>query len=487
MKQLLKGDCLEVLKTLPSNSIDSLVTDPPAGISFMGKEWDEDKGGKDVWIKWMSSVMRECLRVLKPGAHGLVWAIPRTSHWTGMALENSGFEVRDVVTHLFGQGFPKSLNISKAIDKVQGAKREVVGKNKNFGKTKLSDGKTGYGDYAGEWDVTTPATPEAKQWEGWGTALKPAVEFWFLIRKPIEEKSVASNVLKHGTGGINIDASRINATDQKDLEKNWDRTAKAGFGNGLLEGGTITEGFDQYKKQGRFPSNLVLSHDAECKEDRCSDECAVKLLDYQSGNLGKSSGGNSTAILKNTYGMKTEVGKGKPCGFGDVGGASRFFFNSEYSEEECKSNANTAKKNLSQKYQNFRFIYCAKISSGERNAGLDGMPTKTWKEQGFRDNDTTHLSPRAGAGRISVNQNHHPTVKPIKLMRYLIKLITPPKGIVLDPFMGSGSTGVAAMKENFEFIGIEREDEYYKIAFQRIKKATKRKIVFNKKNLGLSG
>lgn len=354
--ELLNGDCLEVLKTLESNSVDSLVTDPPAGISFMGKEWDSDKGGREGWIKWMSEVMRECLRVMKPGAHGLVWAIPRTSHWTATALEDAGFEIRDVITHIFGRGFPKSLNIEKA-----GA---------------------------------------GKQWEGWGTALKPASEHWIMIRKPIEEKNVASNVIKFGTGGINIDASRIETKNRR-----------SPMGADGVVHRTTGNSYGEHKKssfnlnQGRFPANLVLSHSEHCADDQCDIECAIKALDEQSGTLksgnldphhkinasnNKSmSGANQTRSPRQSFG-------------GDSGGASRFF-------------------------------YCAKISTSERGAG-----------------------------------NNHPTVKPKKLMSYLCKLITPHGGVVLDPFMGSGSTGIAASADGFGFIGIEREPDYFKIAQKRI-------------------
>ena len=184
------GDCLKVLKTLPSCSVDAIVTDPPAGIAFMGKSWDTDKGGRDAWIAWMQSIAQECLRVIKPGGHALVWALPRTSHWTGMAWENAGWEPRDKVVHLFGTGFPKSLNVSKAIDKAAGAEREVVGYSRGVG---VEDNQ-GYGGIARggvgivqkgiDVPVTASATPEAHQWEGWGTALKPAAEDWWLLRKP---------------------------------------------------------------------------------------------------------------------------------------------------------------------------------------------------------------------------------------------------------------------------------------------------------------
>ena len=193
MHDLYNGDCLDYLKTHPDNMFDSIVTDPPAGIAFMGKDWDKDKGGRDAWIAWMTEIAEECLRVLKPGAHALVWALPRTSHWTATAWEDAGFEVRDRVSHLFGSGFPKSHNISKAIDKMAGAEREVIGINQNVkGRTIREIETLNVGAGAGnDTSITAPATPEAQQWDGWGTALKPCMEDWWLLRKPIEEKTVA--------------------------------------------------------------------------------------------------------------------------------------------------------------------------------------------------------------------------------------------------------------------------------------------------------
>lgn len=347
---ILHGDCLEVLKDIDSDSVDSLVTDPPAGISFMSKAWDDDKGGRKQWVAWMTEVMRECLRVMKPGAHGLVWALPRTSHWTATALEDAGFEIRDVVVHLFGQGFPKSLDISKAIDKATGAEREVVGKSNRHTSNgqQFADGASGFKG-SDNCFITAPATDAAKQWAGWGTALKPASEHWILIRKPCSEKTVAANVQKWATGGINIDGGRIGSAGGGQNGKLGD---KEGSGWGMKAASRAAE------PMGRFPANLIL------------DEEAGEALDEQSGVS-----------------------------------ASRFF-------------------------------YCAKISSGERGEG-----------------------------------NTHPTVKPQKLMRYLIKLITPPNSVVLDPFTGSGSTGIAALKEGHTFIGIEKEQEYVTIAENRINKA----------------
>jgi site-specific DNA-methyltransferase (adenine-specific) len=263
-----------------------------------------------------------------------------------------------VVTHLFGQGFPKSHNLEKA---------------------------------------------GAKEWQGWGTALKPAAEFWILARKPISEKTVAKNVMKHGTGGLNIDGSRIEAQNRRSPQ-GADGLVHRTTGNSY--GAHRNSTFDL--NQGRFPANLVLSHTEHCSDDQCDIECAIKALDEQSlsGGMHSAGGSRKAGNAKQAHADSLFLGdKGSPNNgvrFGDSGGASRFF-------------------------------YCAKISRSER--GKD---------------------------------NTHPTVKPIKLMSYLIKLITPPKGIVLDPFMGSGSTGVAALKEGFRFVGIEQNPEYVEIAKKRL-------------------
>lgn len=375
-----QGDSADVLKTLPDNSVDALLTDPPAGIAFMGKEWDTDKGGRDAWIAWLSSIMRECLRVMKPGAHGLVWSLPRTSHWTGMALELAGFEVRDKISHLFGSGFPKSHNISKAIDKAAGAERKILGKttlpDRANGKGKWNPTTKGSGfdnvAYWGQTDITAPATDAAKQWDGWGTALKPAVEEYWLIRKPLSEDTVAQNVLKWGCGGLNIDGGRIPSVRQAavvsypNFRGNKYNDATNRDATNRTDSVTIPENL------GRFPANLVLSHSEYCTEKQCDLECAVKRLDAQ------------------------------------------------------------AKADVS------RFFYCAKVSTSERNAGCEAI------------------------------KSDHPTMKPIRLMRYMARLITPPNGIILDPFMGSGSTGCAAVLEGFDFVGIEKEHEYLEIAKKRI-------------------
>lgn len=451
---LIHGDCLDKLKELEQNSIDALLTDPPAGISFMGKAWDHDKGGRKQWIDWMTSVMKECLRVMKPGAHGLVWALPRTSHWTATALEDAGFEVRDVITHLFGQGFPKSLNVSKAIDKAAGAEREVIGINPSSRPNSKIKGNRGFdsglgdGDSAGIQHLTAPSTDAAKQWDGWGTALKPASEHWILVRKPLDEKTVASNVLKYGTGAINIDASRVQY--QSDSDKASATPQGKCTSQGLVgNNGKERNEFDRPELKGRFPANLVLSHHPDCLHVYpngesglfCVDDCAVKMLDEQSGiskiTIRPPTGKPVyTGSLNNSNTMNGSITPDSTVrGVSDSGGASRFF-------------------------------YCAKVSTSERNAGLEEFEKK---EAPLGDDRPSGQSMSRLDGRPPrLAQNTHPTVKPQKLMRYLIKLITPPNGIILDPFMGSGSTGIAAKENGFQFIGIEKELEYFEIAKKRI-------------------
>jgi len=398
MIELLHGDCRDVLRTLADNSIDSIVTDPPYELGFMGKSWDASGVAYDV------TVWQECLRVLKPGGHLLSFGGSRTYHRMACAIEDAGFQIRDQIMWVYGSGFPKSHNISKAIDKAEGAEREVIGqklharKGVSLAEERSVIGAGAFGE-ARMGNVTAPATAEAKEWDGWGTALKPAHEPIVLARKPLDG-TVANNVLTYGVGGINIDGCRVPSPDNDG--KVWIRggdgvNARSGSkqaqDNPQLNGETHTV---EPNALGRFPANFI--HDG-------SDE----LLEL---------------------------------------------FPSVKADESAA-----------------RFFYCAKASKKDRNEGLEGFAEWTWKDQGFRDNDSTHLSPRAGAGRTSSNANHHPTVKPTDLMRYLCRLVTPPNGTVLDPFTGSGSTGKAAVLEGFNFIGVEQSAEYIEIAKARIEAA----------------
>lgn len=406
---------------MPDESADSLVCDPPAGITFMGKAWDNDKGGRDQWIAWLAAILREAYRVLKPGAHGLVWALPRTSHWTGMACEDAGFEIRDKVVHLFGSGFPKSMDVSKAIDKAAGVtERPVVGEKRGADRLRnqTTDGNRDNGETWGKEVNRDPfvraaVTDAARQWQGWGTALKPSVEDWWLIRKPLRG-TVAANVQQFGTGALNIEGCRIASDDG--FEKAWDRPVRTNVG--AKGGAYITTGVQHAvdisanKPSGRWPAHVVLSHEADCTDSVCAAGCAVAMLDEQSATAGEEDG------------------------------ASRFF-------------------------------YCAKPSSAEREVGCDSLPKSSAGELVDRKEGSAGMSsPRAGAGRTSAGRgNTHPTVKSVDLMRWLIRLITPPEGIVLDPFAGSGTTGIAALLERCRFIGIELDPRHAAICQARIEAA----------------
>jgi hypothetical protein len=444
------GDSLEILKQLPSDSIESLVTDPPAGIGLLGLEWDNNKGGRQEWISWMTAILTECHRVLKPGSHGFVWAIPRTSHWTATALENAGFQIKDIITHLFGSGFPKNCAIDKAIDRAKYTDTEqlyrvtawirqrrdelgltnkqldeiagirggachwtaitphgqphiptkerwekletLLGKppewmdelirpshelGENWSKRKVlghynkNPGGAGGKSFSSSHSTMTEATAEiSKQWRGWGTALKPSSEHWILIQKPMSEHNTAANVLKHGTGGINIDASRVPVRGKIPSTSNLDFR-----GGGFLWDTSERSRTSTYTQHpdGRFPSNTVITN---------GPDCPARIMNDQSER-------------------ETEV--------------------AEY-------------------FRKFKpeppFFYCKKTDITERGEG-----------------------------------NNHPTVKPLRLMSYLCKMVTPSGGTVLDPFMGSGSTGVAAITDGFHFIGIEKDPNYFQIADQRLKGA----------------
>jgi hypothetical protein len=415
--RVLCGDCLDILRTLPDASIEAMIADPPAGISFMSKSWDSDKGGRDAWIAWLADVMREALRVLKPGAHALVWSLPRTSHWTATALENAGFEIRDSIEHVFGSGFPKSHDVSKAIDRIAGAEREVIGPRIRLGDKKPypyteSDYDTMGHNYANRPGITAPATLEAQHYVGFGTALKPAHETWWLVRAPLAEATVAANVLRYGTGGLNIDAARIATSEIKGREKFLNGGIRASEGRNSIrhvESGTSNI-------QGRFPSNFLLSHSLFCTEDQCADGCPIRELDQQSGTL-------KSGAIRIEHGQRVYstgvYGSGRPGGKipreSSEGGASRYFAT---------------------------FHYCSKASKRDRTA--DGTV-----------------------------ENNHPTAKNTALLAYFARLITPPGGLVLDPFMGSGSTGVACLQEGMRFLGIEESVEYCMIARARLAYAQK--------------
>ena len=442
---LYHGDCLDVLRGLPDASIDAVATDPPYGISFMGKRWDRpDQSGSQrragtamlSFQQWCTEWTTECLRVLKPGGHLLSFGGSRTWHRLACAVEDAGFEIRDSIAWLYGSGFPKSHDVSKAIDKANGrrfedryalgrhirerreaagltradvnawfgyrdgcehwerqdpsgarvptladwsilserlglssefrelverveADREVVGRGSNWGASTAAAGKQAYGDYAGGWDITAPATPEARQWQGWGTALKPAFEPIVVGRKPLAG-TVAANVLEHGTGALNIDACRVGDGGGTTKGNPPKGESNGIYGNGINGACDIVD-----LGKGRWPTNVVL------------DDAIAAELDEQTGETASR-------------------------------GASRYFP---------------------------VFRYEAKAKAAERPR-VDGVS--------------------------------HPTVKPLALIRWMVRLVVPPGGVVLDPFAGSGTTVEACAVEGFKCVAIEREAEYLPLIEARI-------------------
>ena len=430
---ILEGDCRETLKTLAAESVSSIVTDPPYEIGFMGKGWDGSGVAND------PTLWAECYRVLKPGGHVLAFGAARTYHRMACAIENAGFEIRDSLHWVYGSGFPKSHNVSKGIDRAAGAEREVLGVNKN-------GARSIYANVSGKTlnpllDITTAATDDAKRWEGWGTALKPAHEPIVMARKPFPG-TVAQNVLEHGTGALNIDATRISMGNEYDPTK-VQRTQNSGGGvaDAFGASGLIGTDIPTYSDKGRWPANVILTHSTECGSE-CAPDCPALEIDRQSGQTKSTQGrpggdGNSAT----TYGAYSIRPPQPNAGHADTGGASRFYAQPEWSPGDYLAS-----------------IYTPKAGKRERNAGLDGMPErKAGSMSGgaeTREGKPTNHPIRA---------NHHPTVKPVALMRYLIRLVTSPGGLVLDPFLGSGTTAVAAILEGFNWIGCELTAEYLPI------------------------
>lgn len=574
---LWQGDCLEVMAELPPMSVDAVITDPPYGLSFMGKRWDYDVPSVEIWA--------ECLRVLKPGGHLLAFAGTRTQHRMAVRIEDAGFEIRDMLAWLYGSGFPKSHDVSKAIDAAAGAEREVVGNRNPEGSGVAANAPrdaTGSHIWTGELRSAIPITEAAKQWDGWGTALKPALEPITMARKPLAG-TVAANVLAHGTGALNIDGCRV-GDFQNSTPSGVDRRNAA-----LAEAGYRPSSYQMGEKipdtpPGRWPANLI--HDD-------SEEVLAHFPDCDSGTASDAPRGRRIGGFAN---IGADSGSSTPNGpqYGDTGSAARFFmqckgdYNDAWQDLNLpQENANTAEQGSSQQRQaavsalvlavssalpegllcsglsmapftsatanelrliaetatqtiqsidsrfwheskparlslslnhasdaeiqrltdtttitvsrwksdgsaepvtfsitqknlevgekdcapsmdGKRFIYCAKASKADRDEGLHGfaksLPASALaRTSQLRGEESTCIS-------ATKNQraNVHPTVKPTDLMRYLLRLVTPPGGTALDPFMGSGSTGKAALLEHFKFIGIERDPDYLDIAKARI-------------------
>ena len=468
--KLMLGDNMESLKKLPDNSIDSIVTDPPYGLSFMDKKWDYDVPSVEFW--------KEVYRVLKPGGHILSFGGTRTYHRMVVNIEDAGFEIRDQVMWLYGSGFPKSHNIGKAVDKIEGNERVEW-----LDEKKTQPNIRGNGDQL----LISASGVEVKdrepikhskgqsKYEGWGTALKPANEPICVARKPLSEKTIAENVIKWGTGGINIDGCRI-SIDGEDDRIAGRRTCNI-FDEIKVSGGIDSPAYIP-SPEGRFPANIIL----ECICDKViqgkkgeivernknithnmfgkrimgdsysgtgdihtNPDCVCYQLDEQSG-ISKSTDG----IRKlGDYDNNSGFGKYKESkGHNDKGGASRFFYQAKVSKKE---------RNLG--LDNFE-----ETTSGGKGHGLDRRcshcNTSMLKPEDCKCDEPDWITPP--------KKNTHPTLKPINLMTYLCRLVTPEGGIVLDPFMGSGSTGISALLEGFRFVGMEMDGDYFKIAEARI-------------------
>lgn len=381
------GNCLDSLKGVPDNSVDSIVTDPPYGISFMSKKWDYDVPSVEIW--------KECLRVLKPGGFLLSFSSTRTYHRMTINIEDAGFEIRDSCTWNYSSGYPKSHNISASIDKMYGHpnRGRAIPTASSYQACDVDQDNKLTSNPVGPYE---PKTDEAKQWQGWGTALKPSQEFIAMARKPLDG-TVANNVLTWGTGGINVDATRVPMSDEdyEKLSSGVERIREKGgtMGNSWKNSSDLS-GANPVNPSGRWPANFI--HDG-----------SQEVLEL----------------------------------FPDVKGSAA------------------------------RFFYVPKASKKDKEEGLDDFEERT-QAATFGDIGPMEGNPRKpNTGHVQKIRNHHPTVKPTELMKYLCRLVTQPGGIVLDPFMGSGSTGKAAILEGFHFIGCELDEEYLAIAEARIKHA----------------
>lgn len=408
------GDCLDVMRELPDASVDSVVTDPPYGLGFMGKHWDHGVPGVDFW--------REMYRVLKPGGYLLSFAGTRTVHRFGVAIEDAGFEIRDTLMWIYASGFPKSLDVSKALDKVAGAERERVMVPTKPGNHPDQAGPIALGA-TGMTDTSKPVSDLARKWEGWGTALKPAHEPIVMARKPLVG-TVAANVTRYGTGAINVDGCRIEGEPRTTHADGNRRTA--------TRGPTMREGLAPHADpwpapSGRWPSNVLLS------DPELFDEPNPWVV-----------GSGAVTTVPGTY--KRNV---RPDHFDD---SSYSLPVPEYVNAYGDSGGYS------------RFFLIPKADRAERERGLAG------RDKGFAPtmNDGIGGREHSPDDPRSYRANVHPTVKPIDLMRHLVRLVTPPGGVVLDPFLGSGTTALAASEEGFRCIGIEREAEYLEIAKGRL-------------------
>ena len=433
------GDCIETMNAMPPESVDAIVTDPPYGLGFMGRKWDTLPPS----LEWAEA----CYRVLKPGGHIAAFGGTRTWHRLAVAIEDAGFEMRDSLAWLYGSGFPKSMNVSKAIDKAAGAlKHESVGFTV-AGRTDKNLPNPAFKGYT----PPAPATPEAEHWQGWGTALKPAFEPIVLARKPLAEKTVARNVLAHGTGAINVDACRIEGeanrpmprapqggilrlhgchseAELRELAEAGRRTpdgrdARATLARAIADRERYEAGGEKVTNTGRWPANVLLDHHAAAWVDEQSGDIKGRVGMKQNGVGSFALSGFSTlAELE----ASAAIGGTCPNGRDARTTLARYRTNKAQADETPGTEDQGGAS---------RFFYTAKAPKRER-PNVDGV--------------------------------QHPTVKPLAIMRWLIRLVTPPGGTVLDPFAGSGTTIEAALIEGFNPIGIEMEADYLPLIQHRI-------------------
>ena len=497
MHTIIHGDCLEELKKLDDNSVDAVICDPPYGLSntkpqqvadvlkawvtgdtvsvpakrggFMGKDWDSFVPPPAVWA--------ECMRVLKPGGHMAVFAGARTQDLMGLSIRLAGFEIRDTLGWVYGSGFPKSMDISKAIDKAAGAERAVVAMKSNRGRKSASG--WGMREDAGGDPITAPATSDAARWDGWGTALKPAIEPIILARKPLDG-TVASNVLAHGVGGLNIDACRVESTDSQLAEKYASVQNSPPRRNNIFGGDTRTRAGTAPHSAGRFPANVLL------------DEHAAKEMDKQSGvsvSRANTSSDNRGAEGSHIF-ASASFGRRDPSNsYNDSGGASRFFpvFKSEGETPETKGRfpANVlldehAAKEMDKQSGVLKSGALDRSKITAENKIFGKPPSKREGTYSPNEGGASRFFPvfkyqakapkkeRPVIEREDGTKIQHPTVKPLKLMEWLVTLITPEGGTVLDPFAGTGTTLQAATNKGFRPIGIEADADYIQLIHRRM-------------------
>ena len=525
------GDCLDVLRSLPDCSVDSVVTDPPYNLAFMGKAWD-DHASAVGFQQWCELWAAECLRVLRPGGHLLAFGGTRTWHRLACAVEDAGFEVRDSIAWLYGSGFPKSLDVSKAIDKranvndethrrialvaevirthreakgmeraevsravvgtpsgacwnwehqqlpsaemwpaikraldisdefdglIEGTRAQFIGAERAVIGKRTTGLGTGRGSVAYITDsenrnITAPATPDAERWQGWGTALKPAFEPVVVARKPLAG-TVAQNVLTHGTGALNVDGCRVGDGGGTTKGNPPKGESNGIYGNGINGACEIVD-----LGKGRWPANVVLDESQAAELDRQSGESrdgvAVKRNRPEEGR---------SAYEASSY-MITDRSR-EDHGYGGAGGASRFFPTFRYEAKAPKSERPRYKReggsDNATTYGQMKKRECNVCGSRANSAG-GKHSGKPWPTCGH--GDWSWVEQQSARDEYVA----HPTVKPLDLMRWLVRLVTPPGGTVLEPFAGSGTTVEACIVEGFQCIAIEREADYLPLIRQRI-------------------